>query len=203
MNSIEVFGLDKLTRDLQAKVKALENVNPLLDAIGIQLTRSVQKNFQAGGRPPWKESRGARERNGKTLSWRGVLKGSISHAIEGRTVLVGTNVKYGRIQQLGGVVRPKKAKALAIPLNEKARKASENLGGKTLRDIPDMFFLKSKTGKSIGTLMKKTKKGKAEAWFALMESVAIPKRPFLVLQPEDHDWITKRTAKYVMFPNAA
>jgi len=58
---------------------------------------------------------------GQVLNWKkGRLAGSISSAqrIEGQDVvgMVGSNLKYARIHELGGEIRPKKAKALFIPL---------------------------------------------------------------------------------------
>lgn len=59
----------------------------------------------------------------KILQGEGELKKSVVEHVTNDYVEVGSSLIYSRIHQLGGVIRPKKAKALAIPLG----------GGKVLR----------------------------------------------------------------------
>ena len=79
------------------------NMQPALADFGLVLVRSIAKNFSAGGRPiRWKRSARARRAGGQTLVKTARLKNSITFAATGQKLTVGTNVKYGRIHQLGG-----------------------------------------------------------------------------------------------------
>lgn len=70
--------------------------------------------------------------NGKaTLVESGRLHKSIKYITKGNVIIVGTNVKYARIHHEGGVIVPRKAKYLAVPINpiakEKALETSQIL----------------------------------------------------------------------------
>ena len=92
----------------------LGDLRPVLRAFGVHMVRSVQKNFEAGGRPtPWIPSgrvtagsgpnpRRRRKRTLKTLVDTAQLKNSITYRVVGdTTLLIGTNVKYGAVHQFG------------------------------------------------------------------------------------------------------
>ena len=89
-----------------------------LKECGLVLLRSVAKTFKAGGRPVrWKPSNRAQFSGGKTLIDTARLMRSITMKVTGKTLTVGTNVKYAAMHQLGGKVAgrtifPKRAKAL-------------------------------------------------------------------------------------------
>jgi len=89
-----------------------------LKECGLVLLRSVAKTFKAGGRPVrWKPSNRAQFSGGKTLIDTARLMRSITMKVTGKTLKVGTNVKYAAMHQLGGKVAgrtifPKRAKAL-------------------------------------------------------------------------------------------
>jgi len=88
-----------------------------LSECGLVLLRSIAKTFKAGGRPVrWKPSKRALS-GGKTLIDTARLLRSITTKVSGKTLAVGTNVKYAAMHQLGGKVAgrtifPKRAKAL-------------------------------------------------------------------------------------------
>lgn len=88
---------------------------PALDEIGGMLTTSVQHRFETGTGPDgeaWTPSGRAKADAGQTLLDRGHLRDSVHHAVEGLTVRVGTNLKYGAIHQFGGVIEAKNAEFL-------------------------------------------------------------------------------------------
>jgi hypothetical protein len=58
---------------------------------------------------------------------------------------LGSNVIYARVQEYGGVITPKKSKYLAIPLNKDAK-------GESPRNIPGLFFMKSKGGSLLAAI---------------------------------------------------
>lgn len=144
---------------------------------------SIQRNFQAGGRPSWPKA----QRGGATLMDTGRLSRAIlvtmvgEHSIgrggNGRvTVEVKTQgIVYAAIHQFGGVIKPVHAKALAIPLTPEAR-------SKSPRDMPGLFVVKK--GDKV-TLCSEDKGGKVKAQYALVKSVTIPARPYIMLQPQD------------------
>lgn len=78
----------------------------------------------------------------------------------------GPSVIYGRIQELGGTVKPVFAKYLAIPIN--ARKDSSPW------DYPDLIFIPMDNSSSAMLI---SKSGVAMFW--LTKSVTLPARPYL------------------------
>lgn len=86
-------------------------------------------------------------------------------------VVVGSNVKYARIHEFGGVIRAKRSKYLTIPLNRDAQKLITTHG--STRNIPGLF----RVGNALA--MKRGKRGKLVFLFALKRSVRIPKRPYI------------------------
>ena len=103
----------KLDTRLMKLAAALGNTSPMLEEIGIAGERAVKVNFKSGGRPDkWRISARARKQGGQTLMDTGNLRGSVSHEIEGRAVLVGSNVKYGPVHHFGATITAKRAKFL-------------------------------------------------------------------------------------------
>lgn len=75
----------------------------------------------------------------------------------------GKDVVYARIQDQGGEIRPRRAKALAIPL----------AGVKGVpRNFPDLFFIKTKRGTML--LCRRDGKGRLKPMFLLKDKVQIP-----------------------------
>lgn len=79
-----------------------------LKIFGVYMIRSTQKNFDEGGRPnKWKVSERVKNYGRtpkgvlKTLIMTGRLKNSITAKVSGRTMELGTNVKYAAAQQFG------------------------------------------------------------------------------------------------------
>lgn len=108
--------------EMKAAVKGLSDrlsrpQKPLKEC-GLVLLRSISKTFKAGGRPVrWKPSARTKITGGKTLIDTARLMRSITMKVTGKTLAVGTNVKYAAMHQLGGKVPgrtifPKRAKAL-------------------------------------------------------------------------------------------
>ena len=108
--------------EMKAAVKGLSDrlsrpQKPLKEC-GLVLLRSISKTFKAGGRPVrWRPSKRAQFTGGKTLIDTARLMRSITMKVTGKTLAVGTNVKYAAMHQLGGkvparVILPKRAKAL-------------------------------------------------------------------------------------------
>ena len=113
--SIHDAGTKAAIRGLSTR---LTRPQKALKECGLVLLRSIAKTFKAGGRPVrWKPSKRAQLTGGKTLIDTARLMRSITMKAAGKTLTVGTNVKYAAMHQLGGriparVVLPKRAKVL-------------------------------------------------------------------------------------------
>lgn len=104
-------------RQLLAELKAkLGNASEAMDEIGELVKLSVKRNFEAEGRPQrWPKSARAKAEGGQTLSHTNNLRNSFNHRVGPFAVEIGTNVQYAAIHHFGGVIRAKRAKALAVP----------------------------------------------------------------------------------------
>ncbi len=105
----------------------------LLASVGEALVSGTIQRFEDEEDPQgkkWKESR----RDGQTLTDSARLRNSITYATGPESVMVGTNVKYARIHQKGGVIKGKNGKKLKF----------EGDGGDVFRDsvtIPKRPYL--------------------------------------------------------------
>ncbi len=92
-----------------------------LEAIGAAWESSTRNRFNLGQAPDgskWKTSERVRRKGGKTLVLKGEaggLQGSITFAVEGDAVEVGTNKEYGPAHQFGATIQ--RAGAHSIPLH--------------------------------------------------------------------------------------
>ena len=110
--SLSWGGLD---RALGKAVHRMGDTQDLMDSIGEALVSSTLKRFQDEKTPEgekWHPSARAAASGGTTLSDTGRLQKSIEYAATSNRVMVGSNLPYARIHQLGGTVRPKKGKFL-------------------------------------------------------------------------------------------
>ncbi|EAS5077712.1 phage virion morphogenesis protein [Salmonella enterica] len=94
-----------LRRALKNIAAAGTDMTPLMRAIAGTLATETAVNFEEEGRPPWVPSLAAQKRDGMTLSDTGHLQRSITTAYDARSAVIGTNVAYARLHQLGGTVK--------------------------------------------------------------------------------------------------
>ena len=92
-----------------ALVNGLRNTSPLMQEVAHVMDTAVSENFERGGRPKWL---GKWDGSPSKLQDTGRLKSSIQRVFDDSSAVVGTNVIYAGIHQFGGIIRPKKAKAL-------------------------------------------------------------------------------------------
>lgn len=76
---------------------------------------------------------------------------------------------YGPVHEFGATIRPRRARALTIPLNAEAR-------ARPARQIRGLFLIRSKKGNLL--LVRKTADG-VEPFFLLRDEVRIPRRPYV------------------------
>lgn len=158
-------------REVRALLSAIErragNMRPGMELIGDIVRRSVQRNFQEGGRPDeWKSS----NNGGKTLIGKGMgggLMGSITYEARDHSVEVGTNKVYAAVHQFG--------------INRKVNVRAHRVKVKS-RDI--------RRGGKLSAMGV----GFVKAHDRLMK---IPARPYLLVQDEDWKEIHRALARYI------
>ena len=182
------IGLDKAdSKKLQAAFERLQKLGrsprPVLGRIGLYVRREAQRRLRTRRRdwgPPT-----------------GRLRNSLAMRLGDNFVVVGSNLVYAAIQQLGGVVKPKTGRYLAIPATTQLRRR-----GVWPRDLPrgSMKFVRV-TDIQIGThrwrgpalvraaeasparpgsRQRATRGPIGEVMFALVRQVKIRGRPYLV-----------------------
>ena len=115
-----------------------------------------------------------------------------------------TNLKYAKIQQEGGTITPKNAKALFIPAGSETRTKMKHYNAWTPRSLISAMkadgynffkvgkaFFASKKGKTLKS-GKEGKQGKELfILFIMTKSVKIPARPFLFIDDKDNQYLMK------------
>ncbi len=179
-------------RQLQERLADLEkrgrNLDPVLQAVGHHMVRtSIPLNFREGGRPEkWEKT----NRGGRVLYQRGRLAGSITFAVRGgRLLKIGTSHRGARLHQLGGTVKPVKAKYLTVPLPGVRASA---------RRYKNTFLItKNASGDYAGVIAKRVGKKDIKPLFALYKSVDIPARRYLLFQPDDVTFAERKAVEHL------
>lgn len=125
----------------------------------------------------------SKDRSRATLVQSSTLLKSIRHRVDGDVITVGTNVLYARIHHEGGVIRPVRAKYLAIPLTNAARL-------KKPREWKETWIAK-------GCIMHENGKREVEALYKLQKQVVIPARPYMYLDALDKQVIENHIHKWI------
>ena len=96
---------DQLSPAIERALAACHDFTPAMDAIGRLMETEVQGRFEASHGPdgqPWKPSQRMIEQGGKTLIDTRHLISSITRDHDATSAVVGTNVIYAAIHQMGG-----------------------------------------------------------------------------------------------------
>ena len=167
--SVEAFDFSKAA----APVLAIPGAAPqLLRAIGFALAGSVKARIQAGrspdGTPFVPLARGRRRGGSRPLLDTGTLRNSISFAVSGGSVSVGTNLVYASVHQFGAT------------LTRRARSKAARPGGVT--PLP-------------GSARTNPLPGSARTSLApVAVVVSVPARPYLGVSAEDDALILRLIA---------
>ncbi len=106
----------------------------------------------------------------------GILRASYSSRVfnvaSGVRGIVGSPVKYAAIHEHGGTIRPKRAKALTVPIAPEAKRRSA-------RDFPDLFIWKHHEGEGGAFLAQPIPGGGFKLMYQLRSSVFIPPRRYI------------------------
>lgn len=99
---------------LQHALKSLEigckDLTPAMHKIAGSLQTETAETFEAEGRPAWVPSLAAKKRGGPTLRDTGALARSVTTKYDAQHAVVGSNLAYAAIHQLGGEVKRKDRK---------------------------------------------------------------------------------------------
>lgn len=181
------------------------NFEPLMKELSLMGVSAVQKNIEQGIKPDNAPLTKDVKQGSNTLRDTGRLRASITADHDATTAIVGTNVKYARLQNEGGVIRPKKAKALCIPASPKTRTFQRRYGFSAkavldgLRgDGWSVYQPLNKSGRRGNVIMaQKGKNKKPIAVFILRKSVTIPARPFMFLPESEIKKMQNRVDTYI------
>lgn len=171
--------IDTATPAFKKIVSKLGDLSSAMQSIGAAGVSSTRRNFDAGTTPygePWKP---LKLRQGDPLKQTGRMMMSITSSLSGSGASMGVTIgsNYGRqaggdsivrLHHFGGVIRPKNAKALAIPLTKAAMNAGSPRGFGGLR-------LVWPKGKKHGWLVEGSKKSSV-IHYLLVKSVNVPAR---------------------------
>lgn len=121
---VQDIDIDAPLAVLRAIERRAVDLSDVLDEIGLALTSSTRLRFERGVGPdglPWLPSLRALEQDGQTLVDTARLRDSITHAVGGDSVEVGTNVVYAGIHQFGGdIAMPERTQTLYRRLDDLA-----------------------------------------------------------------------------------
>jgi len=172
---------------------------PVMKKAAMYLQSSALKKINGGISPPNAPLTQEVKQGSQTLRDRGELMQSIAPHSGDLWADASTNLKYARIQQEGGTITAKSAKALFIPASAKTRTLMRSYGAWTPRSLISAMeaggygffsagkvFFAYKKGSGKGG-----KRGKEFALFIISRSVKIPVRPFLYVDEKDREYILK------------
>jgi phage gpG-like protein len=141
---------------------------------------------EGGGWSPLAPATAAYRGAGKPLQDTGGLRDSIAFAVvDERTVSVGTNKPYARLQNNGGVIRAKK-NWLWIPAagTRQLQRRYGHSPADVLRGLKAEGFSVFRKGRTM-CYRKPGKRSKGHVAYYLKKSVEIPARPFFYLAPAE------------------
>jgi len=171
--TIDDSQVKKLLDDLKNRTQHLK---PVMNIIGTFVRKSIQKNFEEGGRPiPWKPSKRVLLKGGKTLILNRQLFNSFTINPTDTFVEVGTNKKYAAVHQFG--------EDIDVPAHNRK-----------------LFFKNFKSGKRKGRTYF-SKEGKASYGKSVEiegYKVHIDARPFMMVQDDDWPNIAEKLNNYII-----
>lgn len=158
---------------------------PALERCKLAILASIQENFDRGAGPdgtPWPALKFPRPNGGdRPLRDFGFLLASATvssaqgheETVTDKSLEVGTNLEYAKLQHDGGTVRATRTKFLAIPKTKEAKRA-----GSPRRFPGDLHFRGNDRGGGLFDAIE------GQMQYALTKEVKIPPRPFIGWNPE-------------------
>lgn len=179
-------------RDLEGVMARIQDPRPVLEDFGEHMVNSsIPENFRQEGRPEkWPRGEWSSERQQQDTTR---LLQSVTFEVSATGVKVGTNLKYAAQRHFGGILEPKNARALAIPLPDVPRSMR-----RPRRWGDRLFMVKPTKGdaNTVGILATQGRKGEIIPRFVLRRQVEQPARPFIVAQDEDLALLSRRLVEF-------
>jgi phage gpG-like protein len=172
-----------LIHQLQTWQERLADPTPVLRAIGDLMVASVDRNFEAEGRPekwaplkPATVRRKAKAGKSRILLWSGKLAASIASGVDvsNGKVTLGSTLPYARIHQQGGVIE-RKAKEGTLRLRTDARGDLLRQGASGRKKNLAVFATKNHV------------RAVERAFTSGAYDIPMPARPYLVMQPGEQE----------------
>ncbi|MEM1542871.1 MAG: phage virion morphogenesis protein [Ignisphaera sp.] len=193
---------------LEVKMEALKTLQdmpkkvfstPLMREIGTYMVSSTQRKITSNIPPANAPLTQAVKQSNLTLRDTGRLLSSITYLAYPHQVIVGTNLIYAPIQQLGGTIKPRKAKKLWIPAGAHTRKLLRRYGTpqgviEGLRAVGYRVWI----SKSKRAVLYAKKGGSPQVLFILKDQVDIPARPFLRVDEKDEKIVPEIVKDFVL-----
>lgn len=183
------FDTREMERELRGMAGRIKDMAPVAEDFGAHMVRTWTLKFpRTPGHTP--------SQPGEPPAWQsGGLSGSLTHQLRagGEAVEMGTAEKHGAIQHFGGEIRPRRARALTVPIAEQSY-------GKRARDFKDLFRIPPGEGEEpedLGVLAQRTASGRIILLFALRGKVTIPARPWRIIYAADLVYLGKRMERHV------
>lgn len=178
----------KQLADKMALAERRANVRVAVEGVckySVQATkRRITRGVDPDGKPFIRSKYPGKAGQRGKLKGRGNLRRSVAYTMLSDTSgVVGSNRIYGRIHQFGGVIRPRNAKMLAIPLTAKARRLRpRQFGGLVcVGKYPRLWLVQ-----------KGVRETTAWRWhYILVLKVVMPQRRWLGVGREDEGQIKK------------
>ena len=170
---------------------------PVMKKVSMYLQSSANRKINAGIMPANAPLTQEVKKGSQTLRDCGELMQSIAPHSGDLWADASTNLKYARIQQEGGTIYPKNAKALYIPAGAKTRTMMRSYGARAPRTLISAMEADGYGFFRVGRVFfaykkgKGSKRGKEFALFIISSSVKIPARPFLYIDGKDEEYIMK------------
>lgn len=159
-NVTSTFAPGAITAKMEAAIKAglSASSQKVVDTSVASMGQRGGGKPSAPGSPPNRQS--------------GSLSKSLVYAVNGRTSRVGTNIRHGRIQELGGTINAKSGKSLAVPIHDKAKRLSSPRQA-------NLTYIKRRGKAPLLVKLVGGKNKRMELWFVLLKRVKLPARPYL------------------------
>ena len=195
-------GLRVFERFIDRLLFKVADMQGLMERIARHGVSSTVRRIKEGVPPPNAPlTRGWKRGNDTPLRDTGRLMGSITYRAGRHFAAWGTNVEYARIHQLGGEIKPKRARKLAIPAGWHTRRLMRKYGETPEKCLEGMRRAGWKIWFTDGAIMgqQPRKRGKAKpvVLFIRKESVTIPPRPFLRIDDQDKREIFEMVSQWV------
>jgi len=188
---------DGLRETLARLEGRLSNFAMPLEEVGLYMVSSTIRKIKSNIPPPNSPLTQKVKGGNLTLRDTGRLMSSITYRKGPDYVAIGTNVKYARIQQLGGTITPKRAKKLAIPASAETRNIMRKHGASVRAALGGLKSSGWRIWFREKSIMGVKSKGKPEVLFVRKKSVKIPARPFLKVDDADRRVIVNIFRRYL------